>query len=323
MIEIPPSASPALARSIATARRLIASAQADNTRRAYATGWQQFQAHAQSLDQAPLGAHPALVATFLGSLRDHGAAVQTLRSRASAIRFFHREAGLPSPTDHRIVRELLERARREDAGLDHGRATVTAKVLAAALSSLPPPATPIAIRDRAIVLLTFASGRRRSEIAGLNVEDLDFSRSGFLILTIRKSKTDQAGAGQFVPVPRIENGPCAVAAVEAWLAILEQKKGPLLRSFSPRAELRDARIDGRVVTEVVKRLFRQAGSSKSAVANIAAHSLRRGFVTSADMAGATTAQIMDVTGHRDPKSLRRYTRRELLHDPVLPKLFGP
>jgi hypothetical protein len=44
--------------------------------------------------------------------------------------------------------------------------------------------------------------------------------------------------------------------------------------------------------------------------------------TSADMAGATTAQIMDVTGHRDPKSLRRYTRRELLHDPVLPKLFG-
>jgi hypothetical protein len=40
------------------------------------------------------------------------------------------------------------------------------------------------------------------------------------------------------------------------------------------------------------------------------------------MAGATTAQIMDVTGHRDPKSLRRYTRRELLHDPVLPKLFG-
>jgi hypothetical protein len=44
-------------------------------------------------------------------------------------------------------------------------------------------------------------------------------------------------------------------------------------------------------------------------------------VTSADMAGATTAQIMDVTGHRDPKSLRRYTRRELLHDPLLPKLF--
>jgi restriction system protein len=85
--------------------------------------------------------------------------------------------------------------------------------------------------------------------------------------------------------------------------------------------LRAVRIDGRVVmTEVVKRLFRQAGSSKSEVANIAAHGLRRGFVTSADVAGATTAQIMDATGHRDPKSLRRYTRRELLHDSVLPKI---
>jgi hypothetical protein len=66
----------------------------------------------------------------------------------------------------------------------------------------------------------------------------------------RKSNTDQGGAGQFVPVPRIENRPCAVAAVEARLAILEKKKGPLFRSFSPRGELREARIDGRVVTEV-------------------------------------------------------------------------
>ena len=77
------------------------------------------------------------------------------------------------------------------------------------------------------------------------------------------------------------------------------------------------------MAEVVKRLFRHAGSSQSEVGKISAHSLRRGFVTSADMVGATTAQIMDVTGHRDPKSLRRYTRRELLHDPVLPKLFEP
>jgi integrase len=321
MIEIPPSASPAVARSIATARRLIAGAKSANTRRAYETGWRQFSAHAQGLGQEPLGAHPALVATFLGSLRDGGASAQTLGSRAAAIRFFHREAGLASPTDHRVVRDLLEGARRQDAGLDHGRATITAKRLAAALALQPPPATPIAIRDRAIVLLTFGSGRRRAEIAGLNVEDLDFSRSGFVILTIRTSKTDQGGAGQFVPVPRIDNGPCAVAALEAWLATLQQKKGPLFRSFSPRGELRDVRIDGRVVTEVLKRLFRQAGSSPREVANIAAHSLRRGFVTSADMAGATTAQIMDVTGHRDPKSLRRYTRRELLHDPVLPKLF--
>jgi integrase len=75
------------------------------------------------------------------------------------------------------------------------------------------------------------------------------------------------------------------------------------------------------VAEAVKRLFRDAGAEPSDVDAIGAHSLRRGFATSADMAGATTTQIMDVTGHRDPKSLRRYACRELLHDPVLPKLF--
>jgi integrase len=147
-------------------------------------------------------------------------------------------------TDQRVVRDLLEGARREDAGRDHGRATVTAKRLAAALELQGPPGTPIAIRDRAIVLLTFASGRRRPEVAGLNVEDLDFERPGFLIVTIRKSKTDQGGAGQFVAVPRLRHGPCAVAAIEAWLAIREQKKGALFVAFSPHGERRETRIEG-------------------------------------------------------------------------------
>jgi integrase len=152
-----------------------------------------------------------------------------------------------------VVRDLLEGARRADAGRDHWHATITAKRLAAALELQGPPATPLAVRDRAIVLLTFASGRRRAEIAGINVEDLDFGRPGFLIVTIRKSKTDQGGAGQFVAVPRLEHGPCAVAAVEAWLAIRQQKKGPLFVAFSPHGELRDSRIEGRLVAEVVKR----------------------------------------------------------------------
>jgi integrase len=165
----------------------------------YETGWRQFSAHGQSLGLEPLGAHPALVATFLGHLRDGGASAQTLGARAAAIRFFHWQAGLASPTDQRVVRDLLEGARREDAGRDHGRATITAKRLAASIELQGPPATPLAIRDRAILLLTFASGRRRAEIAALNVEDLDFGRPGFLIVTIRKSKTDQGGAGSSSP----------------------------------------------------------------------------------------------------------------------------
>jgi hypothetical protein len=80
------------------------------------SGWRQFTAHAKSLGLEPLGAHPALVVTFLGNLRDGGASTQTLSSRAAAIRFFHHAAGLASPTDQRVVRDLLEGARRADAG---------------------------------------------------------------------------------------------------------------------------------------------------------------------------------------------------------------
>jgi site-specific recombinase XerD len=134
---------------------LIAGATSENTRRSYATGWRQFTNHTKPLGREPLGAHPAVVATFLGHLRAGGASAQTLGARAAAIRVYHRKAGLASPTQHRVVRDLLEGARRADAG----RATITSKRLAAALELQGPPATPIAIRDRAIVLLTFASGR--------------------------------------------------------------------------------------------------------------------------------------------------------------------
>jgi integrase len=155
-------------------------------------------------------------------------------------------------------------------------------------------------RKGRIVLLTFASGRRRAEIAALNVEDLDFGRPGFLIVTIRKSKTDQGGAGQFVAVPRLETGPCAVAAIEVWLSIRELKEGPLFVAFSPHGELRETRIKGRLVAEVVKRLFRDAGTPASDIENIGAHSLRRGFITSADI-GRAAHQICVLT--RDSRRL--------------------
>ncbi len=45
-------------------------------------------------------------------------------------------------------------------------------------------------------------------------------------------------------VQRLETGPCAVAALEAWLAIREQKEGPLFVAFSPHGELRENRIEG-------------------------------------------------------------------------------
>jgi hypothetical protein len=73
-------------------------------------------------------------------------------------------------------------------------------------------------------------------------------------------------------------------------------EGAAIVAFSPHAELRETRIEARLVAEVVKRLFRDVGTAPGEIDSIGAQSLWRGFVTSADMADATTAQIMDVTG---------------------------
>ena len=97
-----------------------------------------------------------------------------------------------------------------------------------------------------------------------------------------------------------------MAAVEAWLAIRERKKGPLFVAFSPHGELRETRIEGRLVAEVVKRLFRDAGASPNDVDAIGAHSLRRG-VDVGRYGGGDNRADHGRDGHRDPKSLRRYT----------------
>jgi hypothetical protein len=88
------------------------------------------------------------------------------------------------------------------------------------------------------VLLTFASGRRRAEIAGLNVEDLDFGRPGFLIVTIRKSKTDQGGAGSSWPSAA---GAWAVRGrgARSVAGHPRAEEGPLFVAFSPHGELRE------------------------------------------------------------------------------------
>ena len=57
------------------------------------------------------------------------------------------------------------------------------------------------LRDRALLLLGFAAALRRSELVALDVEDLEFDAARGLLVTIRKSKTDQERAGAQVAVP--------------------------------------------------------------------------------------------------------------------------
>ena len=208
---------------------------------------------------------------------------------------------------------------------------VTLDDLEKLLLRLPAPQTLLEKRDLAITLLTFATSRRRSEIAALDLSHLDFSRREFLFIRIAKSKTDQRGVGMNVGVPRLSEQlrrVCAVRAIEDWLDSCGVRvtgkvvgSGPLFRAFSIDGELQDHRIEPRVVAAVLKKLYTKAGFTKEHIKTIGAHSLRRGFITSADAAGSTAAEIMAVTGHRDRRMLDRYTNHDKTKNPPLLRMF--
>src|SRR3984885_2989591 len=90
----------------------------------------------------------------------------------------------------------------------------------------------IGTRDRALVLLEFAGAFRRSELVGLDVEDCAFGKDG-LTVTLRRSKTDQDGAGRKIGVPYGSNPEtCPVRVLQGWVEQAGMNSGPLFRSIN-------------------------------------------------------------------------------------------
>src|SRR3982751_5216357 len=163
----------------------------------------------------------------------------------------------------------------------------------------------IGIRDRAIILLGFASAFRRSELVGLNVEDCTFSKDG-LTVRLSHSKTDQEGAGRKIGIPYGSNPEtCPVRVLHAWMEEAGITSGPLFRSITRHGQVQPGSLSGVDVARIVKKLAQRAGLDAS---KYAGHSLRAGHATSAAIAGASERSIMVQTGHRSVQMRRRYIR---------------
>jgi integrase len=169
----------------------------------------------------------------------------------------------------------------------------------------------IGLRDRALILLGFAGAFRRSELVGLDVDDCAFSKDG-LTVNLRRSKTDQAGAGRKVGIPYGSNpSTCPVRNLNEWIeraGIMSgegEPRGPLFRSINRHGQVQPGGLSGIDVARVVKKLATRAGLD---AAKYAGHSLRAGHATSAAIAGASERSIMNQTGHRSVQMVRRYIR---------------
>jgi integrase len=163
-------------------------------------------------------------------------------------------------------------------------------------------------RNKAIILLGFAGGFRRSELVSLNVEDLDFDKNGLKVV-LKRSKTDQDGKGRTVAiVPGAAPLTCPVAAVKAWLGaagIEDAGNSALFYPVNRWGAVEVNRLSDKAVDRIVKSACRTARLKDK---GYSAHSLRAGHVTEALAGGADRAAVKRQTGHASDGILDRYAR---------------
>ena len=276
------------------------------TQRAYASAWRIFTAWSKRHGHEPLPAHPVVVAAFIADQAQQRS-VATIEKYLAAIGEAHRLAKQEIPTRAVEVRAVMKGIRRTHGTAQRGKAPLLVTHLRRISGRLP--ASLIGTRDRALLLLGFAGALRRSELVGLDVEDLDFQDEG-LALTLRRSKTDQTGQGRLVGVPYGSHpGTCPVRAARAWLEESGIVEGPVFLPVNRHGHLGEARLSSRAVADVVHRAVALIGLDQEAFGG---HSLRAGLATEAARAGAGEIAIMAQTGHRSVTTLRGYVRHGTL-----------
>jgi integrase len=229
--------------------------------------------------------------------------VGSLQRRLNAIAEAHKAVGLESPTSAGIVRNTIKGIRRIIGTATVQKAAALTDDIRAMIEATDTGL--IGMRDRVLILLGFAGALRRSEVVGLNVEDLNFGGDG-LTITLRRSKTDQSGEGRKIGIPYGSSPEtCPVRVLQFWMEQAGTTSGPVLRSINRHGQIQAGRLGAADVARIVKKLAKRAGLDP---AKYAGHSLRAGHATSAAIAGASERSIMNQTGHRSVQMVRRYIR---------------
>jgi site-specific recombinase XerD len=145
-------------------------------------------------------------------------------------------------------------------------------------------------RDRLLLALFAYAGLRRSELLGLDVDDLDLERR---LLHVRQAK---GGRQRVVPIhPALV--PLAVAYLDTRAPVA---CGPLFVGVHGR------RLSQTVMTQTFLRYARAAGVSERK--RVTPHTLRHVFASELLRAGANLRQIQELLGHKHLDSTQRYTR---------------
>ena len=292
--------------ALAEAQKLARQSAAPATLRAYKADWQHYALWCTRAGFVPVPAEPATVGAYLASLAATRAPT-TIRRRLAAIGKMHRFNGLPWTPAHRDIQEPLRGLLRR-----HGRPVRKAAALTLAMLRRLAATCDTSARgrrDRALLLIGFAGALRRSELVGLQLEDVALVAGG-LRVRINRGKTDPAGEGAEIGLPRGKHAEtCPVRAFEAWQAVAKRRAGPLFRRISTAGRIGEAALHPDAVRRILARRSRMAGLEIDGFERLSAHALRVGFITEAYGKGARDEDIMRHTRHRDLRTMRGYVQR--------------
>lgn len=291
---------------------LLFASMSNNTRRTYAMQIRKFAAFAVSHGAQPLPASPEVVVSYVSTLVAANMSASMITQALAAIRALHMLNNLTDPTAAPIVKRASAGARRTlGTAPKHQKAAATDNIVRELVATLD-RSTLQGKRDAAIILLGFFGAFRRSELVALDVADLEKTiakdgRAAYLV-KVRKSKTDQEGAGMVKGIFAARSRELdPVAALDDYMTAAGIKDGAIFRRVvKGGARLLDERLTPQSVALVIKAAAKHANIS----ADLSGHSLRSGFITSALASGASERSIMNQSGHKSVTVMRGYQRRE-------------
>jgi integrase len=252
---------------------------------------------------------PADLDTITRYIVAHGETLgrATLARRLVGIGFAHRVANEAWVGTHPLVKATLRGVLRK-----HGKPARQAAALmtdevrmlvATCDESL------VGLRDRALLLVGYAGGLRRSELVAITREDIA-EEPGGLRVRIPRSKTDPTGEGAFIGLALGEHRPtCPVRSLYAWIEASEADVGAVFRKIHRSGRIAFEGLTPGAVRRILLDRAALAGLEVAMAERLSPHGLRAGFITQAHLNGASEEAIMAQARHRDWRTTRRYIRQ--------------
>nr|WP_228028581.1 tyrosine-type recombinase/integrase [Donghicola mangrovi] len=313
-----------LDRLVDAARDYARASTSENTNKAYAADWKHFSRWCRMKGAEPLPPAPELIGLYLADLASgsDGAGAQrkalplsasSIDRRLSGLAWNYTQRGFTLDRLNRHIAPVLAGIKRKHFRPPVQKAAILPADILAMVATLPFDLR--GLRDRAILLLGYAGGLRRSEIVSLDVGKDDTLDSGGWIEIMEAGALltlDAKTGWREVEIGRGSgHQTCPVHALEQWLEFAKIDFGPVFVGTSRDGKhALEKRLNDKHVARLIKRTVLEAGiradlSEKDRLALFSGHSLRAGLASSAEV---DERYVQKHLGHTSAEMTRRYHR---------------